>query len=105
MAEVASLLRGLDPAGVVERKRHLVKRRKYNSAGPNYFWHEYGNDKLKPFDFPIPNAVDGYSRRVLWLYVDTINNDPKIMARYFVDCVEEVGGCPSLVSIDCGQRV
>ena len=53
---------------------------------PNYCWHVDGNDKLKPFGFPIHGAVDGYSRRVLWLYVDTINNDLKVMARYFVDC-------------------
>ena len=101
---VASLLRRLDPAGVAERKRHKLKRRKYTSPGPNYCWHVDGNDKLKPFGFPIHGAVDGYSRRVLWLYVDTTNNDPKVMASYFVDCVEEVGGCPSLVRTDCGTE-
>ena len=102
--EVASLLRRLDPAGVAEQKRHKLKRRKYTSPGPNYCWHVDGNDKLKPFGFPIHGAVDGYSRRVLWLYVDTTNNDPKVMASYFVDCVEEVGGCPSLVRTDCGTE-
>ena len=101
---VASLLRRLDPAGVAERKRHKLKRRKYTSPGPNYCWHVDGNDKLKPFGFPIHGAADGYSRRVLWLYVDTTNNDPKVMASYFVDCVEEVGGCPSLVRTDCGTE-
>ena len=78
-----------------------MKRRKYNSPGPNYCWHVDGNEKLKLFDFLIIDAVDGNSRTVLWLYVDTTNNDPKVMARYFVDCVEEVGDCPSLVRTDC----
>ena len=82
---MASILRRLDPVGVAERKRHKLKRRKYNSPGPNYCWHVDGNDKLKPFGFPIHGAVDGYSRT---------NNDPKVMARYFVDCVEEAGGLP-----------
>ena len=77
------------------------KVRAYNSPGPNYCWHVDENDKLKPFGFPIHDAVDGYSRRVLWLYVDTTNNDPKVMGRYFIDCVEEVVGCPSLVRTDC----
>ena len=81
--EVASILRRLDPVGVAERKRHKLKRRKHNSPGPNYCWHVDGNDKLKPFGFPIHGAVDGYSRRVFWLYVDTTNNDPKVLARYF----------------------
>ena len=102
--EVASLSKRLDPAGVAERKRHKFKRRKYTSPGPNYCWHVDGNDKLKPFDFPIHGAVDGYSRRVLWLHVDTPNNDPKVMVTYFVDCVEEVRGCPSLVRTDCGTE-
>ena len=26
------------------------------------------------------------------------------MVRYFVDCVEEVWGCPSLVRTDCGTE-
>ena len=63
-----------------------------------------GNDIRNPLGFPIHGAVDGYSRRVLWLYVDTTNNDPKVMATYFLDCVEEVGGCPSLVRTDCGTE-
>ena len=64
--EVAYLLRRLDPAGVVERKRHKLKRRKYNSPGSNYCCPVGGNDKLKPFGFPIRGAGDGYSRRVIW---------------------------------------
>ena len=67
-----------------------MKKRKYNSPGPNYYWHVDGNDKLKPFGFPFHGTVDGY--RVLWVDVDTTNNDQKVMARYFVDCVEEVRG-------------
>ena len=54
----------LDLARVTERNRHKLKRRKYNSSGPNYCWHVDGNDKQKPFGFPIHGAVDGYSRRV-----------------------------------------
>lgn len=53
------------------------------------------------FSFPIHGAFDGYGRKVLWLYVDRTNNDPKVMAKYFVDCVEEVGGCPSLLRTVC----
>ena len=41
--EVASVLRRLDPVGVAERKRHKLKRRKYNLPGPNYCWHVDGN--------------------------------------------------------------
>ena len=100
-AEVASLSRRLHLAGVAECKRHKLKKRKYNLPRPNYCWHVDGNEKLKPYDFPIHGAVDSYIRRVLWLYVDTTNNDPEVIARYFVDYVEKVGGCPSSVKTDC----
>ena len=102
--EVESLIRTIDPAGVEERKRHRLKRRKYESPGPNYCWHVDGYDKLKPFGFPIHGAVDGYSRMVMWLKVDRTNNDPEITAKFFLDCVVEVGGCPSLLRTDCGTE-
>ena len=59
-----NLIGTLDLAGVTERNRHKLKRRKYNSSGPNYCWHVDGNDKQKPFGFPVHGDVDGYSRRV-----------------------------------------
>ena len=33
-----------------------------------------GYDKLKPFGFPIHAAVDGYSRKVIWLETERSNN-------------------------------
>ena len=33
-----------------------------------------------------------YSRRILWLKVASTNNDPYVIARYFLDCVTELGG-------------
>ena len=35
---------------------------------------------------------------------DTTNNDLKVMVRYFVDSVKEVGICLSLVRTDCGTE-
>ena len=32
-------------------------------------WNLDRYDKLKPFGFPIHGAIDGYSRRILWLRV------------------------------------
>ena len=43
-------------------------------------WHLDGYDKLKPFGFPIHGAIDGYSRRILWLRVMCTNNDPQVIA-------------------------
>ena len=41
-----------------------------------------GYDKLKPYGFPIPGAVDGFSRRILWLEVARSNNDPRVPAAF-----------------------
>ena len=53
------LLRDIDPAGVAARRSHRLRRREYNSKGPNYLVHIDGYDKLKPFGFAIHGAIDG----------------------------------------------
>lgn len=46
-----------------------------------------GYDKLKPFGFPIHACIDGWSRKVLWLYVMQSNNWPHNIATYCLDAV------------------
>ena len=79
---VRQVLKILDPEGVNARSRHRMRRRLYTAKGPNYLWHIDGYDKLKPFGFCIHGAIDGYSRRVLWLEVANTNNDPEIIGSY-----------------------
>ena len=64
----------------------------YAGRGPNFIWHVEGYDKLKPFG------------RVMWLEVSTSNNDPSFVARYFVDCVRQVGGTARVVRADFGTE-
>ena len=66
---VRLILKVLDPDGVETRSRRRLQRRKYRSKGPDYIWHIDGYDKLKPFGFCIHDAIDGHSRRILWLRV------------------------------------
>ena len=47
---------------------------------PNAVWHADGYDKLKPYGFPIHGAIDGFSRRVLWLDVTRSNNNSDMHA-------------------------
>ena len=97
-------LKELDPQGSQDRRRHRLKRRVYNVPGPNYCWHVDGYDKIKPYGFPVHGAIDGYSRRLLWLKVGRTNNDPAVTAKYFYDCIEELEGCPRLLRTDCGTE-
>jgi len=82
---VQHVLRVFDPEGVEHRSQHRLRRRIYRCKGPNYLWHIDGYDKLKPFGFCIHGAIDGLSRRILWLEVASSNNDLRIVAQYFLD--------------------
>ena len=86
---VRTILKTLDPDGVERRSKRKLKRRKYYCKGPNYIWHINGYDKLKPFRFCIHGAIDGYSRRILWLEVGSSNNNPRIVGKYFLDWIFE----------------
>ena len=49
----------------------------------------------------VPHGcIDGWSRRNLWLHVTRSNNLPNNIATYFLDTVEEFGGCPVNVITD-----
>ena len=94
----------MDPEGSELRKRHRLKRRAYHNPGPNYSWHIGGYDKLKFWWFPIHGAIDGYSRRILWLRVTRSNNSPNQIAFFYSEAVLEQGGCPVQLVIDLGTE-
>ena len=58
------------------------------------------HDKLKPFGFPIHEAIDGFSRKILWLEVTRSNNSPDNIATYFLSTVRELKGCPRQLITD-----
>ncbi|CAC5359736.1 unnamed protein product [Mytilus coruscus] len=101
---VMELLRMIDPDGVAKRRKRRLIGRRYTTPGPNFVWHIDGYDKLKPFGFPIHGAIDGFSRRIMWLEVGPSNNNPQIIARYFLDTVEQLGGCPQRCRCDLGTE-
>ena len=101
---VEALLRELDPEGTEERRAHRLRRRAYRNNGPNDTWHCDEYDKLKPFGFPIHACIDGWSRKVSWLYVTRSNNWPHYIATYYLDAIEHQGGCPQKLITDLGTE-
>lgn len=101
---VRIILKELDPEGVDGRRRGRLTRRQYFAQGPNYIWHLDGYDKLKPFGFCVHGAVDGYSRRVLWLEVASSNNDPYLIAHYFIEYIRKCNGVPRIMRGDYGTE-
>ena len=101
---VRQILKILDPECVEARSRHRLRRRQYCAKGPNYLWHIDGYDKLKPFGFSIHGAIDGYSRRILWLEVSSSNNDPAIIAHFYYKCARLLRGTASIIRADRGTE-
>ena len=101
---VRVILRELDPEGVDLRRRRRLRRRRYVGKGPNYIWHLDGNDKLKPFGIGIHGCIDGFSRKMIWVKANSTNNDPYVVAGYFITVVNELGGHPRRIRADYGTE-
>lgn len=101
---IREMLSLLDPIGVDGRKRKRLRRRQYSTQGPNCIWHVDSYDKLKPYGICINGAIDGFSRYVLWLRAGRTSSDPKVIAGYFVQTIENLGGHPHTIRSDMGTE-
>ena len=97
-------LKEIDPIGCELRRKHGIKRRQYINSGPNFAWHIEGYDKLKPWDFPIHGAIDGYSRKILWLKVTRTNNSSDMIGSFYLQAIRKLGGCPVELITDLGTE-
>ena len=52
----------------------------------------------------VHSCIDGFSRKILWLKCAHSNHHPGVIASYFLDCVEAVGGYPARLRTDCGTE-
>ncbi len=95
--DVLNMMKVIDPEGVQLRKAHRLKRRVYSEKGPNYVWHMDGYDKLKPFGLCIHGCMDGYSRRIMWLEVSSSNNNPGVIATYYMDTLKQTRCAPRII--------
>jgi hypothetical protein len=97
-------MKAIDPNCDGMRKAHRLERRFCCAKGPNNIWHLDGYDKLKPFGFCIHGAVDGFSRKVIWLEVSDTNNDPKLIAIYYLDALKRIEKTPRILRCDAGAE-
>ena len=101
---VRKILKAVDPKGVEERRSKTIKRRIYWSNGPGDIFHIDGNDKLKRWGFCIHGCIDGFSRKIIWLNVASSNNDPLIIANFFLSSIKKLKFVPSLLRMDKGRE-
>ena len=104
IVNVQDLSKEMDSEGSELRKKQRLKRRRYQNSRPNYPWHIDGYDKLKQLCFPVHSAIEGFSRRMMWLKVAPSNNSPHKIATFFVQTVSEHGVCPVELITDLGTE-
>ena len=63
-----------------------------------------GNNKIRPYGFPIHACIDGFSSKVIWLKVARNNNNPVIPASYFLKAVASLQVMPNRLPTDCGNK-
>ena len=85
-------------------KSDRLHRRLYKVKGPNHIWHVDGNDKLKPYGFAIHGCMDGFSRKLIWLTVDTTNKQPELVLRHYITAVEREVLVPIILRCDRGTE-
>ena len=61
-------------------------------------------DGIKPFGFFVHGAVDGFSRRILWLEVNFTNKNPRVIASNYLNVVQQLGGVPRRMRCDRGTE-
>ncbi|CAG2242609.1 unnamed protein product [Mytilus edulis] len=66
--------------------------------------HIDGYDKIKPYGIAIHGAIDGYSRRILWLKAGCSNNNPRYIAKFYIDFVKELRRVPRAIRADAGTE-
>ncbi|KAK0134211.1 hypothetical protein N1851_030223 [Merluccius polli] len=96
--DVRLILAALDPhSSDMRRSRRLIRR-------PNYIWHADSYDKLKPYGICINGCIDGFSRKIIWLKAAHTSSNPRVIGGYFLEAVEQFGGCPRIVRTDLGTE-
>lgn len=82
----------IDLNGVDIRLRRRLKRWSYWFKGFNFCWYLDLYDKLKKYGLCINGCIDGYIRKFVWFMVGWLNNDLKVIGRYYLDVVINYGG-------------
>ena len=106
---VYDVLELLDSTGISIGKRKRLRKRQYVSKGPNYVWHIDFYNKLKPYSIVINGCIFGFSRNFTWLEANTTNNDPRVIADYYmytcIKAVERKSCCPERIRYDFGTEM
>src|SRR5436190_11564173 len=98
---VRESMRRLDILGNADRWATWIPRTSYSVHGPNALWHMDGNMKLKDYGFVLHSSIDGYSRRIIYLQVNT-NNRAATVLEAFLSGIQALNVIPERIRTDKG---
>ena len=99
-AKLRASIHRIDPQGVVARGRRIIARRVYSAPHANYIWHLHSHHKLIRWRMVIHGAIDGFSRKILYLCCAN-NNKATTVVSYFSHAAS-MFGLPDKIRSDKG---
>ena len=94
----------IDSERISMRKKETITRREYETNGPFDVFYIDGNNKLKRFGFAIHGCIDGFSRKLIWLFVSTANIDPLVVANFLSYSYYKFGQSTKYIPNGLGYR-
>lgn len=79
-----------EPHLVRERKSGRLRRRRFWAAGVNDLWAIDQHDKWKRYGLALHTGIDPFSGLILWIKIWWTNSNPKLIASYYFDSVEDL---------------
>ncbi|THU85240.1 hypothetical protein K435DRAFT_558126, partial [Dendrothele bispora CBS 962.96] len=80
-----------EPDLVRARVRRRLKRRRFWAAGVNDVLCVDQHDKLKRYGLALHTGVDPFTGKIKWMRVWWTNSNPRLIFRYYLDCIKKDG--------------
>ncbi|KAL0949185.1 hypothetical protein HGRIS_009263 [Hohenbuehelia grisea] len=102
---VSLYLQLVDPEGVQARRQRRFVRHRFYAAGINDIWAQDQHDKWGPrFGLWLHCGIDPFSGFNNWMHVWWTNKNPRLITKYFLDAVRELGAIPVTTQSDPGTE-
>ena len=103
---IYQVVKELDEEGYKRRKHNFQRRKKEMIIkGPDWSWALDQHDKIAFWGFQIYAAIDGFSRKVIWVYVGISNRTPYSVLAQYLHVVGLLGYHPRVITTDKGKEV
>ncbi|KAH7904042.1 hypothetical protein BJ138DRAFT_1186917 [Hygrophoropsis aurantiaca] len=101
---ISRLLKIVEPEAVQARRRRRFKRKRFWCAGVNDVWPQDQHDKWGRFGLWLHVSLDPYTGYINWLKVWWTNENPRLIASYYIEACRKLGAVPLITQSDPGSE-